>query len=126
MLNDGVRNLHQLAHAAVCGQLNWPASPDRRRSIWQMLADSGVTEQSDTGAIRFTNSGARAELELLLAAIGAINPWDIPFVLQEHGYASEEDLELCEAETEAEGLRRLKLLIFQAYTNHFVRSISRH
>jgi hypothetical protein len=127
VLHEAVRNLHQLAHAAVSGQAVWPASPGKTDSIWQMLADSGVTETLADGTTRYTDPGAIAEIELLVAFIGAIHPWDIPFILKEHGYASEEEtLEVWEAETDVEGLRLLKLLILRAYAKRFVRSISRH
>jgi hypothetical protein len=127
VLHDAVRNLHQLAHAAVSGQVAWPASPDKTDSIWQMLSDSGLTETLADGTTRYTDPGATAEIEMLLVFIGAIHPWDISFLLEKHGYASEEDaLEVWEAETDVEGLRLLKLLILQAYAKRFVRSISRH
>ena len=72
MLHDAVRNLHQLAHAAVSGQVAWPARPDKTDSIWQMLADSGVTEELPDGTIRYTGLGSTAEIQLVLVCIGAI------------------------------------------------------
>jgi hypothetical protein len=49
------------------------------------------------------------------------------FFLEEHGYASEEEaLEVWEAETDAEGLRLLQLLIIRAYAKRFMFSISHH
>ena len=115
MLHDAVRNLHRLAHAAVSGQVAWPASPDKTDSIWQMLAHSGVTEKLADGTTRYTDPRATAEIELLVVFFGAIHPWDIPFILEKHGYASEEEaMEVWEAETDHEALRLLKLIIFRA------------
>jgi hypothetical protein len=127
VLYDAVRNLHQLAHAVVSGQVAWPASPGKTESIWQMLADSGLTEKLADGTTRYTDLDATGEIELLIVCIGAICPWDIPFFLEKHGYASEEEaLEVWEAETDVEGLRLLKLLILRAYANRFVGSTSSH
>jgi hypothetical protein len=127
VVHEALRNLHQLAHAAIFGQTAWPADREKCESIWQTLADSGLTEESANGTIRYTEPSVTPELELLLACIGAIEPWEVPFFLKEHGYASEEEaLEVWEAETEAEGLRQLQLLINRAYAKRFVLSISHH
>jgi hypothetical protein len=91
-----------------------------------MLADSGFTEEVSHETIRYT-ARLTPEIELLLACIGAIETWDIPFVLEEHGYAFEEEAhEVWQAKTGAEGLRLLKLLLLRAYTKRFVRPALRH
>jgi hypothetical protein len=118
-VHDAIQKLHQLAHAAISGETAWPATPDESNSVWKMLAESGLTEELPDGTIRYTDPSTSAEIELSVAFIGAICPWDVPFVLQEHGYASEaEALEVWEAETELEALRGLKLLIFRAFQMH--------
>jgi hypothetical protein len=127
MVHDAVRELHRLAHAAMSNPDAWPAGRDKTASIWQMLADSGLTGAETThGSVRHTVS-LTPEIELLLVCIGAYGTWDIPWVLEEHGFASEgEALEVWEAESEIEALRLLRLLLLKAYTKRFVRSVLRH
>jgi hypothetical protein len=101
-----------------------PASEDKSASIWKMLADSGFTEETTDGSVRYRLT---PDVELLLVCIGAYGTWDIPWILEEHGFASEEEaLEVWEAKTEAEALRLLKLLLLRIYTKRFVRSVLRH
>jgi hypothetical protein len=127
VVHEALRNLHQLAHAAIFGQTAWPAAREKCESIRQTLAGSGLIEESAKGTFRYTEPSITPELELLLACIGTVEPWDIPFFLEEHGYASEEEaLEVWEAETDAEGLRLLQLLIIRAYAKRFMFSISHH
>lgn len=124
MSHNAARKLHQLAHAAMSGQTAWPASPDDTDSIWKMLADSGAAKGLPDGRTEYTLT---AEIELLLICVGALYPWDMPFFLEEHGYASEEEaLDVWEAETDDEAVRLLKLLAFRAYARRYLRSISRH
>jgi hypothetical protein len=116
VVHNVMQKLHQLAHSAIYGHAAWPASLDDRNSVWKMLADTGLTEVLPDGTIRYTDPGASAEIELLVAFIGVMYPWDIPLVLKGHGYASvEEALEVLEAGTDSVALWRLKRLIFRAY-----------
>jgi hypothetical protein len=116
VIDNVMQKLHQMADLAISGRTAWPASPEDSDSVWKMLADSGVTEESSDGRIGYTDPRASADIQLLVAVIGAIHTWDIPFLLEEQGYASEEEaVEVWEAETDAEALRLLKLLIFRAY-----------
>jgi hypothetical protein len=109
MVHHAIRKLHQHAHEVISGQTAWPVSPDDNESIWKMLADSGMAEELPDGGLTYTLT---AEIQLLLVCVGALCPWEMPFFLEEHGHASEEEaLEVWEAETEAEALRLLKLLI---------------
>jgi hypothetical protein len=127
MVHDGIRRLHQLALAANSGQTSWPASRDDSDSIRKMLADSGLTEELPDRTTRYTELGLAAEIELLLVCIGALCPWEMPYFLEQHGYASEEEaMDVWEAETDDEALRLLKLIIFRAYAGRFLRSICRH
>ena len=126
MVLDAVRELYLLAHAAMSDQEVWPASRNKNTSIWRMLADSGFTEEVTHDTIRYTVR-VTPEIELLLACIGAVDPWDVPCFLQEHGYASEEEaLEVWEAKSEAEAIRLIRLLVLRAYNKRFVRSALRH
>jgi hypothetical protein len=116
VIDNVMQKLHQMADLAISGRTAWPASPEDSDSVWKMLADSGVTEELSDGTIRYTDPPASADIQLLVAVVGAIYTWDIPSVLEEQGYASEEEaLAVWEAETEAEALRLLKLLIIRAY-----------
>jgi hypothetical protein len=92
-----------------------------------MLANSGLTEELPDGTTRYTELGSAAEIELLLICVGAICPWDMPFFLENHGYASEEEaMEVWEAETDAEALRLLMVIVLRTYRGRFVRSTARH
>lgn len=127
MLHEGIRRLHRLAHAATSGQIDWPVSPQDCASIWKMLANAGLTEESSDGTIRYTDLGLAGEIELLLVCIGAFCPWEIPFCLEQHGYISEEEAtDVWNAETEDEALRLSKLIVFRTYSERFLRSKARH
>ena len=87
MVHDGIRRLHQLAHQAMSGQTSLPSSPADSNSIWEMLANSGLTEKLRDGTIRYTELGSPAEIELLLLC-GRHLPVGMPFFLEQHGHAS--------------------------------------
>lgn len=111
----------------MSGQTSWPSSPADSNSIWEMLANSGLTEELPDGTIRYTELGSAAEIELLLVCIGALCPWNMPFLLEQHGYASEaEAIEMWEAETDDEALRLLRLIVFRTYRGRFLRSTAGH
>ena len=120
-----VRELHRLADAAMTDLESWPDVGQKPESIWQMLAQTGFTEEAGDGAVRYT-ARLTPIVELLLICLGAIEIWDIPMFLLQHGYASEEEADEVGEATEAEALRLLKLLLLRAYTKRFVRSTSRH
>ena len=56
-----ISSLMRLCPVKLLGQLV------RTRLIWQMLADSGLTETLADGTNRYTDPGATAEIELLLS-----------------------------------------------------------
>jgi hypothetical protein len=120
-----VRELHRLADAAMSNLGSWPDVGKKPESIWQMLAQTGFTQEEADGAVRYTVS-LTPLVELLLICLGAIEIWDIPMFLLKHGYASEEEADEVWEAAEAEALRLLKLLLLRAYTKRFVRSTSRH
>ena len=126
MLDEAARELHRLAHSAIFDPGKWPLSGERVERLWRSLAEWGVTEES-CGTIRYRDPAARPEIELLLSCVGAIEPWDIPFFLEEHGYASEEEaFEVWEADTDAEAYRLLKIVLIRSYFRRFVRSKMHH
>lgn len=127
MAHDAICKLHRLAHAVISGQAVWPASPDDTNSIWEMMAESGLVEELPDNTRRYTEVGSASEIELLLVCIGVIYLWDMPFFLERHGFASEQEImEVFVAETEREALRLLRLLIFRAYAKRYLQSTSRH
>jgi hypothetical protein len=123
-----VRELHRLADAAMSDLQAWPDVGEKPESIWQMLAQTGFTEEvadGSSGAVRYTVR-LTPVVELLLVCVGAVEIWDVPVFLLKHGYASEEEADEVWEATEAEALRLLRLLLLRAYTKRFVRSTSRH
>jgi hypothetical protein len=125
--NPATRELHRLAHSVIFDpHAAWPLCNKQVERVWKSLAEWGITEES-SGITRFTDPAARPEIEILLSCIGAYDPWEIPFSLEEHGHASEEEAcEVWEADSESEGLRLLKILIFRAYFRRFVQSVTSH
>ena len=128
LVNRGVvAELHQLAYSMVVGETAWPMTSVDVGPLWQKLTDSGLVEKTSEGSFQYTKAGTAVSVELLLACIGAIEVWDIPFVLEAYGHASDEEaIEVWQAETEAEALRLLKLLISRAYFSNFISSKRLH
>ncbi|MHC2371302.1 hypothetical protein ACVIQT_005950 [Bradyrhizobium diazoefficiens] len=92
-----------------------------------MLLDWGLTEELPDQTTRYTEFALEAEIKLLLVCIGAIYVWEMPLFLEQHGFASEQEImEVFEAETEREALGALRLLILRAYARRYLKSTSRH
>ena len=63
-----VRELHRLADAAMTDLESWPDVGQKPESIWQMLAQTGFTEEAGDGAVRYT-ARLTPIVELLLICV---------------------------------------------------------
>jgi hypothetical protein len=125
--NAATRELHKLAHSMIFNDAAWPLRNEQVKRVWKLLTKWGVFTEEASGALRYTDPAARSDIDLLLSCVGAIHHWDIPFVLEENGYASEEEtLEVWEADSESKAYRLLKILLIRAYFRRFVRSATSH
>jgi hypothetical protein len=114
-----IRLLHQLAHAAVCGQAPWPASRETCESIYRMLAEAGLEETTPNGSIR-----SAPGIDDLLTFVGVWDPWDVPIRFAFD--VSDEDVERMEfAPSEAEALQVIKQMVVDLYEKRLLRSTSR-
>ena len=121
---EALRNLHQLAHAAIFEETTWPANPARCDAIERMLINSGLLSEATR---TYVDPRLIPEVEFLLFCIGTPDPDYILCFLVEYGHATEEEaLEVTGARTKLEYHQRVRSLIFRAYKERFMRSISIH
>jgi hypothetical protein len=114
-----IRLLHQLAHAAVCGQAPWPANRETCDSIYRMLAEAGLDQTTPDGSIR-----SAPGINDLLIFIGVWDPWDVPIHFAFD--VSDEDVERMEfAPSEAEALEVIKQMVVDVYEKRLIRSMFR-
>ena len=124
MPREALRNLHQLAHAAIFEETTWPANPARCDAIERMLINSGLLSEATR---TYVDPRLIPEVEFLLFCIGTPDPDYILCFLVEYGHATEEEaLEVTGARTKLEYHQRVRSLIFRAYKERFMRSISIH
>ena len=122
--SEALRNLHQLAHAAMFEETTWPANPARCDAIERMLINSGLLSEATR---TYVDPRLIPEVEFLLFCIGTPDPDYILCFLVEYGHATEEEaLEVTGARTKLEYHQRVRSLIFRAYKERFMRSISIH
>ena len=98
--SEALRNLHQLAHAAMFEETTWPANPARCDAIERMLINSGLLSEATR---TYVDPRLIPEVEFLLFCIGTPDPDYILCFLVEYGHATEEEaLEVTGAAAAAE------------------------
>jgi hypothetical protein len=109
--------LHEIADYCLLGEGTWPIHREGLEVFNKMVRELGLDEAMDgqPGASRSTALGKELKLDLVMAFVGAWDMWEIPGVLEEHGYIDEADTEdLCSGQP-VEIERRLRWLVLRTY-----------
>jgi hypothetical protein len=117
--------LHQIADHYLLGGGTWPADRESLLAFSKTVRDLGLDEDvpdSLPGTTRSTPLGKELKLDLVMAFVGAWDMWEIPDVLEEHGYIEETEAEEFWTRPLAEAERRLRGLVLQAYFDFCNRS----
>jgi hypothetical protein len=67
------------------------------------------------GTTRWTALGKELKLDLMMAFVGAWDMWEIPYILEEHGYIDSTDTENLCSGPQDEIERRLRWLVLRTY-----------
>jgi hypothetical protein len=116
--------LHEIIDHYLLGRGNWPADreflPAFFKTVRELGLDEGVPNSPRT--TQSTALGKELKLDLLMAFAGAWDLWEMPYILETHGY-----LEESEAEELYNGLplgaeRKLRCYVLRSYLKFCNRS----
>jgi hypothetical protein len=109
--------LHEIADHYLLGDGTWPADREGLQAFFKTVRDLGLDEDvaSHPGTTQYTALGKELKLDLVMAFVGAWDMWEIPYVLEEHGYIEATEAEDLYASPSAEAERRLRWLVLRAY-----------
>jgi hypothetical protein len=92
----------------------WPADRENLQAFFKTVRDLGLDETvaGQSGATQPTALGRELKLDLMMAFVGATDMWEIPGILEDHGYIDDIDVEtlICGG-----GKRRIKWLVRRSY-----------
>src|ERR1700687_4019428 len=109
--------LHEIADYCLLGEGTWPIHREGLEVFNKMVRELGLDEAMDgqPGASRSTALGKELKLDLMMAFVGSWDMYEIPGVLEQHGYIDETDTgDLCSASS-VEIERRLRWLVRRSY-----------
>jgi hypothetical protein len=109
--------LHEIADHYLLGAGTWPVDRESLPAFFKTVRELGLNEDvvGHPGTTQSTALGKELKLDLVMAFVGAWDLWEIPYVLEEHGYIDETEAEeLCSGPL-VEAERRLRWLVLRAY-----------
>jgi hypothetical protein len=124
---DIMRKLHETIDYHLFESTSWPADIDAVRAFFQMLEEMGLWQavRGERNTFRFTALGIDCGASLASCFIGAIEPFEIPMILKEHGLIDDAEEEafhsfLCE-ELAGDGLhlKHVEVLVRRAHARLF-------
>jgi hypothetical protein len=110
--------LHAMIDHQWFGSGIWPAAEESLPAIYSLVRKLGLDEDvSDSpGTTRSTALGKELKLDLLMAFAGAWDLWEIPYILEEHGYIDESEADgFCMTLSLEVDERKLRQCVFRAY-----------
>jgi hypothetical protein len=116
--------LHKIADHYLLGAGTWPADRESLSAFFKTVRELGLNEDvaSHPGTTRSTTLGKELKLDLVMAFVGAWEMWEIPSVLEEHGYIEGTETEELLTGPLVEAERRLRWLVLRAYFDFCNRS----
>jgi hypothetical protein len=121
--------LHEIIDHHLFGPGGWPAEREAVPAIFRYVRELGLYENvpDSPGTARQTLLGEELKLYLMMAFAGAWHLWDIPYLLEEHGYLDEGNAdELCMLQPIEAAERKLRQCVFRAYFEFCHRSSVSH
>jgi len=116
--------LHEITDHYLIGTGAWPADRERLPALLKTFRNLGLDENvpDSLGTTRSTALGKELKLDLMMAFVGAWDMWEIPWILEEHGFIDETEAEeLCTGPLK-EAERKLRCLVLRAYLDFCNRS----
>jgi hypothetical protein len=109
--------LHEIVDYYLLGDGTWPLDRESLQAFCKTVRDLGLDEAvaGQPGMTRSTELGKELKLDLIMAFVGAWDMWEIPSVLEEHGYIDETETEALFSVPLFEGERTLKWLVLRTY-----------
>jgi hypothetical protein len=109
--------LHEIADHYLLGDGTWPAHREGLQAFSKTVRDLGLDEEvaGQPGTTRWTALGKELKLDLMMAFVGAWDMWEIPYILEEHGYIDSTDTENLCSGPQDEIERRLRWLVLRTY-----------
>ena len=119
-----IGRLHEIVDHYLLGAGAWPADRETLPAFWRTVREFGLEEDvpDSPRTTRSTALGKELKLDLLMAFVGAWDIWEVPYILEEHGYIEESEAEeLCTGPL-IEAERKLRWHVLRAYLNFCNRS----
>ena len=109
--------LHEMADYYLLGEGTWPAHREGLQAFFKTVRDLGLNQDvaNHPGTTQDTALGKELKLDLMMAFVGAWDMWEIPNILEEHGYIEATEAEELYSSPSAEAERRLRWLVLRAY-----------
>jgi hypothetical protein len=109
--------LHEIADYYLLGDGAWPLDRESLQAFYKTVRDLGLDEAvaGQPGTTQSTALGQELKLDLIMAFVGAWDMWEIPRILEEHGYIDETETEALFSVPLFEAERRLKWLVLRTY-----------
>ena len=84
---DIMRKLHEIGDYHLFETTSWPADENEVRAFWRTVEEMGLKETvpGTKDTFRFTALGKDCGVTLASCFVGALEPFEIPMVLKEHG-----------------------------------------
>jgi hypothetical protein len=87
--------LHEMTDHYQLGAGSWPASQEFLPAFYKMVRELGLEEDvpDSPGTTRSTALGNELNLDMVMAFVGAWDMWEMPYILESHGYLEESEAE---------------------------------
>ena len=112
-----VSKLHEITDHYLLGSGTWPADRETLPAFWKLLREFGLDEDvaGAPGSTRSTILGREANVDLVMAFVGAWDLWEIPRILESNGYLDEDEMEALWSMSEKQFERVLHRYVLRAY-----------
>jgi hypothetical protein len=115
--------MHELTDNCLLGAGTWPLDGERLAAFFKMVRDLGLEEDipGSPGTTRSTALGIELKLDLFTVFVGAWDVWEIPIILENHGYIGEFEAEKLWTDYIEPG-RSIRWVVLRAYLKFCNRS----
>lgn len=120
---DIKRKLNEIIDYHLFETTSWPVDENEVRAFWRTVEEMGLKESvpGTKDAFRFTALGIDCGVELASCFIGALEPYEIPTILKDHGLIEDAEEEAFysflseELATDGLHLKHVEVLVRRAH-----------